>query len=243
MRDGQAMAEIPQRGLDTGREALRRFLVGDDDLGVMLTKITMIATETVAGCDIASITMMPDGGTPRTAVFTDKLALALDEKQYEFDTGPCLSAIRHRGVEHSSTATEDRWPAFSVAAAEVGVLATLSAPLVHGESAVGGLNLYSHSVETYDDDARETASLFADQLGVAAANATIYAEGYELAQQLLQAMESRAVIEQAKGILMAAEHCTPEEAFDMLRRASQGQNRKLRTIATDIVERYSRGGG
>ncbi len=78
------------------------------------------------------------------------------------------------------------------------------------------------------------------KLGLAAAKATVYVEGYELSQQLQQAMESRAVIEQAEGILMAAQGCDPDEAFQILVRASQNQNRKLRAIATEIVARRAK---
>jgi transcriptional regulator with GAF, ATPase, and Fis domain len=230
----------PTPGLDAGREALRRFLVGDDDLTVMLTKITMISTETVPGCDLASITMFNYGG-PYTPVYTDKKALGLDKCQYTLGDGPCLAAIRHQGVEHLRTDSDERWPTFNAAARDAEVLSVLSAPLVRSGNAVGGLNMYSESIHEYDAVARQTASLFADQIGLAAANASMYAESYEVSQQLREAMEYRAEIEQAKGILMAAQRCGPDEAFDILRRASQNQNRKLRAIAIEIVSRYTRG--
>jgi GAF domain-containing protein len=229
---------LPHDGLDAGREALRRFLAGDDDLQVMLTKVALLATETVPGCDFASITRIGRQG-PTTPVYTDEAALALDEVQYGDGDGPCLAAIRHHGPEHCTTATDTRWPAFVDAALRHDVSAVLSTPLVDGEASVGSLNMYSRTVERYDDDAQRCASLFADQLGVAAAKVTMYAESYELARQLQEAMESRAEIEQAKGILMAAERCSADDAFAILVRASQHQNRKLRAIATEIVERYS----
>ncbi len=233
------MSDFPHAGLEQGREALRRFLVGEDDLNAMLTRIAIIATETVPGCDLASITMLRRGEA-RTPVFTDKAALALDETQYRSGDGPCLAAIRHRGVEHFETTSDDRWPAFSAAAAKAGVLECLSVPLADDQAVLGALNLYSRTAGTFGQDAREVACLFADQLGVAAANAMAYVEAYELSQQLQQAMESRAVIEQAKGILMAAQGCDADEAFQILVRASQNQNRKLRAIATEIVARRSK---
>ena len=205
----------------------------------MHTKMVLIAIETLPACDLASITLVRSDGTPATPAFSHKTALVLDETQYAIGDGPCLSAIRHRGVEHISTASETRWPAFTEAAVERGVLATLSVPLGNEEAVVGGLNLYSETTAEYDDASRELACAFADQLGVAAATVTLYAEGYEMAHHLQQAMQSRAVIEQAKGILMAAERCGPDAAFEMLVRASQNQHRKLRAIATDIVERYA----
>ena len=234
------MPQIPTAGLDAGREAFRRFLAGEDDLNTMLSKVILIATETVPDCDTASITMLRSG-TPVTPVFADKTALELDKVQYDTGDGPCLAAIRHRGVEHVTTASDPRWLDFNAAAQRAGVFATLSIPLCHDDVVLGGLNLYSRTTQEYDDEDRELACLFADQLGLAAANATMYAESYELSKQLQEALESRAVIEQAKGIIMGAQRCGPDDACDVLRRASQNQNRKLRAIAIEIVERYARG--
>ena len=231
------MTDFPQAGLDAGREALRRFLAGDDDLAAMQTKIALIATETVPGCDMASITMLRDQ-KPTTPAFTGKTAVLLDEVQYSLGDGPCLAAVRHRGPEHVSTTVDDRWPAFSAAAADHGVLAVFSVPLGNEEAVMGALNMYSETHAAYDAAARDIGCSFADQLGVAVATVTLYAESYELSRQLQQAMESRAVIEQAKGILMAAQRCSPDAAFQILVRASQNQNRKLRAIASEIVERY-----
>jgi GAF domain-containing protein len=235
------VSDFPQTGLDAGREALRRFLAGEDDLVAMHTKIAMIATETVPACDVASITTLRRG-KPTTPAFTGKIALLLDETQYELGDGPCLAAIRHRGLERVSTMSDRRWPAFVSAASEHGVLATMSVPLGNHEAVMGALNLYSLTESEYGEAARDMACGFADQLGVAVATATLYMEGYELSRQLQQAMESRAVIEQAKGILMGAQRCSPDAAFNILVRASQNQNRKLRAIASEIVDRYTRTG-
>jgi GAF domain-containing protein len=237
---GERLSDIPKAGLETGCEALRRFLAGEDDLVTMNTKIAVIATETIPACDLASITMMR-GDAPHTPAYTDKAALLLDLTQYKAGDGPCLAAIRHRGVEQLTTASDQRWPAFAAAATDEGVRSTMSVPLGNDESVLGALNLYSRTTEEYDESARATACAFADQLGVAAASVTLYVEAYELSNQLQQAMESRAVIEQAKGILMSVEHCDPDTAFHVLVRASQRENRKLRAIAHEIVERYSGG--
>jgi hypothetical protein len=115
------VADFPQAGLDAGREALRRFLTGDDDLVSMQTKIALLATDSVPGCDLASITMLR-AGKPVTPAATSKTAMFLDQTQYEFGDGPCLAAIRHRGAEHFRASSDDRWPTFSAAAVEHGVL-------------------------------------------------------------------------------------------------------------------------
>jgi GAF domain-containing protein len=179
-------------------------------------------------------------GKPTTTAYAGVVALELDQVQYEDDDGPCLAAIRSRGTEHTPVEQETRWPEFTAAARARGVESVLSLALGNEEEVVGGLNLYSQSVPTYCDEAVGVASAFADQLGVAAATLTTYVDAVELSRQLQQAMESRAVIEQAKGILMASEHIDAQEAFDILVRASQNRNRKLRVIAADIVRRYTK---
>lgn len=203
-----------------------------------LGKITLIAAETIPGVEAASITMVTAGG-PKTPAYSDKVAFDLDQVQYDSGDGPCLGAIRQQGVEHTTTTEPDseRWPTFSSAARARGVQAVLSAPLIDREVAKGALNLYSQS--GYEPEAWEVASLFADQLGIAAVNATLYLEGSLMAGQLQTAMESRAVIEQAKGILMRAQLCDAESAFEILKKASQHRNEKLRDIASDIVHRYT----
>ena len=230
------MPALPESGLAAGREALLRFLTGEDDLSSMLTTVTLIANDTIPGADSTSITML-SRGEPRTPASTDKRSFDLDQKQYQLGDGPCLSALRHQGIEHLVTASDGRWPEFETAARQQGVAQILSAPMMDGEASRGALNVYSDS--EFGPEAAEIASLFADQLGIAAINATLYVEGRVMADQLQQALESRAIIEQAKGILMGAERCSSEQAFDMLKRASQGQNRKLRDIASEIVDRYT----
>jgi GAF domain-containing protein len=231
------MAHLPEAGLEAGREALRRFLTGDDDLDTMLANIATVATGTVPGCEAASITMLRHE-RPTTPVFTGEVARQLDETQYASGDGPCLAAMRHRGVERLTVATDTRWPPFATAALDAGVTAVLAVPLVADERPLGALNLYSTTIEAFDDDARDVACLLADQLGVAAANVARYADALRLADELRTAMESRAVIEQAKGVLMASERCGPDRAFEILKQASQHQNRKLRDVAAEIVARY-----
>jgi GAF domain-containing protein len=231
--------EAMRVGLERGREALRRFLAGEDDLQGMLSKIALLAGDTVPACDLASITLMREGKAT-TPVFTDKPALDLDETQYRLGDGPCLAAIRHQGVEQVSIASDGRWPQFAAAASARGIVGVLSAPLVDEGTAIGGLNLYSKTTARFGDDAVEAASLFADQLGVAAARATVLAESYELATHLRIALESRGVIDQAKGILMEQRKVGPDEAFRVLQETSQRENRKLRAIAEEMVGRYAR---
>ena len=95
--------------------------------------------------------------------------------------------------------------------------------------------------DAFDDEAHELAQGFASYAGVAVANMHLYTGTRQLAHQLQHAMQSRAVIDQAKGILMAQRRCTAEEAFDVLIAVSQGTHRKLREVAQALV--YTTAGG
>jgi GAF domain-containing protein len=230
------VAEPALIGLDAGREALRRFLAGIDPLEVMHQEVLELAADAVPGVDEASLTIISEG-QPMTSIYIGDRALELDKVQYDEGDGPCLAALRHQGLELVDLADDERWPRFCDVGRTLGIAATLSAPLIDGEGAKGALNLYSTT--EFGPEAPEVASLFADQLGVAAVNAALYVRSAEVAGQLRAAMESRAVIEQAKGIIMQVLRCGPDEAFDTLRQQSQHENHKLREISRELVSRVA----
>jgi GAF domain-containing protein len=138
-------------------------------------------------------------------------------------------------VREKISENADRWPEFSIVAAQAGVQSVLAVPLVANSQPIGALNLYSKSAGGYDDAAEETALLFSEQAAVACANAEVYWRTYTLTENLREALESRDVIGQAKGILMARRNCTPDAAFELLRKASQHRNTKLRDVAEQVV--------
>jgi GAF domain-containing protein len=185
---------------------------------------------------MASVTMINDGRAS-TPVPTEPLASELDNVQYRSDHGPCLEAYSVRKVVRGTIpqTAADRWPEFTAAAAEAGVRSVLAVPLVVNGRPVGALNLYSRTADGLSQDDEETAVLFSEQAAVACANAEVYWRTYSLTEHLREALESRDVIGQAKGILMARRNCTPDAAFELLRRASQHRNTKLREIAEQVV--------
>jgi GAF domain-containing protein len=232
--------EAVRRGL----AALSQFFISDGTLADTLTRVATLATEAVPGADVAGITMMIEG-RPRTGVFTDERSPEIDQAQYDTGIGPCLDAFRDDRVYRvDSTATDERWAAFSKTAYDHGILSTISLPLsVRGE-VLGALNLYSTADAGFDESAEELGLLFATQAAVVLTNANAYWDARQLSENLGEAMHSRATIEQAKGILMSSGGRTADEAFQILVRASQRENRKLREIADEIVERaMSRGRG
>ena len=177
-------------------------------------------------------------GRASTAVFTDDAAVEIDSAQYETGVGPCLDAFRHQKVYRiDDMETDDQWMPFSEAAAAHGVHSSMSVPLLARHEGLGALNFYSRSGEAFSDHEVEVGLQFAAHAAIVLANSQAYWDAHQLGLDLAQAMKSRATIEQAKGILMGAQRCTADEAFQVLVRASQRENRKLREIADDIVAR------
>ncbi|HET7719415.1 MAG TPA: GAF and ANTAR domain-containing protein, partial [Acidimicrobiales bacterium] len=177
-------------------------------------------------------------GRAETAAYTGVLAMQADERQYGLDGGPCLDAGRGGAVFYiRDMRTEDRWPAYAPQAATIGVRSSLSVPLPIQEDLIGALNVYSGRPEAFDEDDIRAGQAFAAYAAVAVANADSFASTAEMAENLRIAMASRATIEQAKGILMARGGITADQAFEMLVRASQRENRKLRDVATELVAR------
>ena len=217
--------------------ALSSFFVGDGTLRSTLDRVAHLAEEAVPAADIVGLTMVVDGRA-RTAVFTDEDAPEIDSAQYETGIGPCLDAFRHQEVFRiEDTTKDDRWGPFSEAAAAHGVRSTASLPLVANHEGLGALNFYSRSPAAFTDDDVEVGSRYATQAAIVLANSQAYWDAHPLSQDLATAMRSRAVIEQAKGIMMGAQRCSPDEAFQILVRASQRENRKLRDIAEELVSR------
>jgi GAF domain-containing protein len=225
--------------LTSGLEAMSRVFVGDATLRDTLHRVSELACAAVSTADMVGLTMLVEG-RPRTAVFTDDTALQIDAAQYETGIGPCLDAFRYRQVFRIDDVEKDRqWPPFSEAAGAHGLQSVMSLPLVARHEGVGALNFYSRSRAAFSDADVEVGLQFATQAAIVLANAQAYWDARQLGEHMAEAMKSRATIEQAKGILMGAQRCSADEAFQILVRASQRENRKLREIAEDLVGRTS----
>jgi GAF domain-containing protein len=216
--------------------ALTQFFVHDGTIGETLRRVSELACE-AGPADMVGITMLVEG-KPSTGVFTDEEAPEIDKSQYGSGEGPCLDAFRTQETYRiDSTATETRWPDFVSIAASHGIKSTLSLPITARGEGIGALNLYARAASAFSDEDVDRLRAFASQAAFVLANAQLYWDSRQLSQNLTQAMESRATIEHAVGIVMAGGGKSPEEAFEVLARASQRENRKLRDIAQDIVER------
>ena len=135
---------------------------------------------------------------------------------------------------------EDGWRQFADAAEALGIKSSLSVrlDLDDADELAASLNLYSRTQRERSEERIRQASLFASQLAAAMQSIDAYQAAERLAAGLATAMRSRAAIEQAKGILMAERNVSAEEAFDLLRQASQNENRKLRDVARQLVDEH-----
>jgi GAF domain-containing protein len=217
---------------------LSRVALVDRTLTEVLSDVTRIAAQGIPGAESSSITLIRDDKA-FTAAHYGEMALAADELQYEHGYGPCMDAGRG-GVllRVDDMRTEQRWPDYVAhVLAATPVLSSLSIPLPYQGASIGALNNYSTKPAAFaSPESLRAGTDVAEVIAVAVANADAHSQLFEQARNMRLAMESRAVIEQAKGVLMAQRHVDAEQAFEILREASQRYNRKLRDIAFGIVE-------
>jgi GAF domain-containing protein len=217
-------------------DEIGQISLADHTLESVMRKVVELGKRAIPGVDEASITMI-ENDRPTTVAFSGQLALDLDERQYEVGSGPCLDgAAAGTASEIADFATETRWPVYVAKARGHGVGSSLTVPMPLQREVVAALNLYATTPHAFSDESRTLANAFAASAGVALANTHLYEAQTTLAEQLRNAMRTRAVIEQAKGILMGARRCTAEEAFDILVSLSQRSNRKLRDVAQALVD-------
>jgi GAF domain-containing protein len=213
-----------------------RLINETDPLGGTLERICAVAAHSLAGCEVG----MSLGGRARaleSAASSTERSARLDDAQRDAGEGPCLLAMATQvQVRAAGDDLIRQWPVFGAAAVAEGVRAVVAEPfLVQGESR-GALNIYVVEDRPLPDTELGLVQLLAAQAATALTNVQLYSQSAELARNLQLAMESRGVIEQAKGILMARRSCDEDTAFELLRRASQDHNVKVRDLARELVD-------
>jgi GAF domain-containing protein len=222
--------------LDEALERLGRISFADHSTPSLLDLVVGLAGWSLPGRPEASVTLMK-GSRPYTAAFSGPLAKALDESQYGHGHGPCLeAATTGEVVEVVDTRDDDRWPGYIESAARHGCRSSLSVPLPLHEGVTGGLNVYAREPAAFNDESRQLAPRLAAYAAVAAGNLLLYEGAVARAANLEVALRSRAVIDQAKGMLMERFRLTADQAFSALAQVSMESNRKLRDVAENFVE-------
>jgi GAF domain-containing protein len=229
------MADTQSKDIYANLSELHGALLAEETLKTALDRVAAISLRSLAGCDGAGVSLV-EREKVTTASATDETVEAVDSEQYRAGEGPCLEAIR-QGISFIVESMEDdeRWPEFGPRAARNGILSSLSLPLQVKDRTLGALNLYSRQVSGFDTNDEKTATLFASQASLALANAHAFDLVRAAAAQLEEGLQSSRAIGVAMGILVEREHCTEEEAFDMLRVISQNANIKLREVAQQLI--------
>jgi GAF domain-containing protein len=216
-------------------EQLGSLALREHSMESLLQRVVDLTKLVLAGDLEASISLLTTD-KPTTAVFTGQLALDCDESQYGRGYGPCLHAASSGELtEITDTRSETRWPDYMRQAAERGALSSLSVPLPISEGMAGALNIYAREAHAFDEDSRSAAQEFVPYAAVAVSNMQAYQDARSMADNLQIALESRAVIDQAKGILMERHKLTADRAFQVLARISMQNNLKLRAVAEELV--------
>jgi hypothetical protein len=206
----------------------------------LLNALMVSAVETL-GFDAATISAR-HADALTTIAATNQQWIALDEAQYHAEDGPCVAVLDPRDpIRIDDISAEDGWPEFRQTAGHFGINSSLSVhiPTPQLEDVQASLNLYARQKPKRAERGGITAEAFADQIAMAMQAVEAHRTTAKLAAGLQEAMRSRAVIEQAKGILIAQHGGSAEEAFERLRDLSQRSNVKLRDVAVRIVDEHS----
>jgi transcriptional regulator with GAF, ATPase, and Fis domain len=207
----------------------------EEELTVVLQRVCQQVVHAVPDAEIASITLLR-GSHPYTATATGDSAHRINQAQYDAGQGPCLEAARTGELQRVKVAeAAQRWPEFAASASESAVVGYLSAPLFVDNEYHGSLNLYDTGGNSFGALDAALLDLYTTAAEAALRSTRRHQTARETMEQLRTALTSRAVIDQAKGILMALHRIPSDDAFALLVRASQEQNLKLRDVAQDFV--------
>jgi GAF domain-containing protein len=240
------MTGIAQRGhvralIDVIHE-FTSSLLNPYDLDELLGRLVDHATAVLDGVG-AGIMLQSRDGHLDFAVASCPEVTEIERHQDHVRSGTCHEAfITNTTITVDDLEASDRWPTYRVKALDLGLRSVMGAPLnAHGQT-IGVLNVYRDTAGPWTDEDVESCEILAAMGAGYILHANQLRASQELAEQLQEALDSRAIIERAKGLLMATEQVDAETAFKGLRQASMDTNRKLRDIARDIVERHIRHG-
>jgi GAF domain-containing protein len=218
---------------------LQQLLLATDDITDFLQELVALTVSVLPGERSCGITLRRDKHVT-TVASSDERASKVDEIQYRYDQGPCLTALdTGEIVLIEDLADDDRWKAYKMPALAHGVRSSLSLPLRSDDNVIGALNIYATVPHAFGQQEQLAARHFAGEASRTLALAVRMAERTEMSEHLQKALASRAVIDQALGIVMGQTRCTADEAFEMIRTISQNRNVKIREVAAEIITAVS----
>jgi len=233
--EGNTIGREPLADLTESLSEIAGVLFSAGSVTNTLAQVVAVAVHTIEGCDFAGLFVM-EGGVVVTPVLTDPIVEIIDTLQHQAAEGPCLDAIAQARMVYAEDLTsDDRWPRFGPRAAEQGVRSALALPLA-SNGTDGAVNLYARYPAAFGVVDRAKGAILSSLASAALSTARSMEDEERRIDNLHSALSSREVIGQAQGILMERERIAGDQAFDVLRRASQYLNIKLREVAQSLVD-------
>ena len=233
-----AQLEADEIDLHAGLSGVAGIVAGARGVNEILGDVAEFAVRAIPGVDGAGVTVVSDDESRATFAVTAAFVREIDTVQYEaLGEGPCMTCMRSRRPAVSGSLGSDRrWPHFGGRVARMGVHSVLALPLMVDERLIGAINSYAYRRDAFADHAVVLGSRFAGAAAVSLYNAQLLATAHERTQRLQRALETRAVIDQAIGIIRSRSGASTEHAFERLSRMSQKENTKLFAVAERLVE-------
>lgn len=201
-----------------------------------LTRLSVRALSSPGETVLCGITLLRPKRAGTVASSSER-ARKMDEIQYSFPDGPCLSAARSQTTMVIQDLNEElRWPEYTKIVLEHGMRSILAVPFLLDSQARAALNLYADEPAAFSARAIEAVESYAQEASRALRLAVRIADHSETSLHLKAAMDSRTAIDTAIGIIMGQNRCSQEAAFRILQRASSTRNIKLRDVATALIQ-------
>jgi GAF domain-containing protein len=219
---------------------LQNALLNTDSVEQFLHELAVLAARTVRDGMSCGMALRQRGRPTPVSACSDPLASEADRLQMQIGDGPALRALHDARPQHvNDTAAEHRWPRFCRQAASLGVRSCYALPLLTGGELAGALVLYGRRPGAFGPEEIRRAERFARNAAGALTLALRLASCADQNDQLRSSIMSRAVIDQALGVIMATQRCPQDKAFALLRSVSQNTNVKIRDLAASIVSNVS----
>lgn len=212
-------------------------LVDDFDVLDFLHQVTVRCAQ-VLGVSAAGVLLADQRGALRVAAASTEQTRLLELLQLQDDEGPCPECF-HTGrpvaIADLSLAA-DRWPRFATAAREAGFVSVHALPMRLRTDVIGALNLFGAKPGLLDEDTIRLGQALADVATIGLLQARTIRHREVLAEQLQTALNSRIIIEQAKGVLAERHQLDMAQSFSLLRDTARNSNRRLSELARLVAD-------
>ncbi len=236
-RESRVMGANREQALAETFVALADTLVDDYDVVDLLDRLVSACVD-LLGVSAAGLMLDDQRGNLAVVASSSEESRLLEMFQLQTNEGPCLDCVRSHAPVTSGDldADRERWPRFASVALEDGLRSVVAVPLRLRERTIGGLNMFFDRAGAMPAGDQRIAQALADVATIGILQQRSAHRSVMLAEQLQHALNSRIVIEQAKGVLAERNSLSMDVAFELIRRQSRNRNLKLTDVALAIIE-------